>query len=243
MSDAKLYLKSYLPDTDTHHHSFHQLVLPVAGSLSLEIGHRAGEVNAQQAAVICANQNHAFEGLGENQFIVANIPIALAPAFAELPAFIQLDDNLKRYLGFLQGQLTPNSSAKHSLLERQMILLLVQLLDDSHSAKPQYDKRIETARAYLEKYFFHRQALREAANHAGISMRHLRTLFSKYYSLAPSQYLLELRMQAAWQLLQHSSLSVQLVAERCGYSSMSAFSDRFHRHFAQSASQVRRLSK
>ena len=36
MSDAKLYLKSYLPDTDTHHHSFHQLVLPVAACFSID---------------------------------------------------------------------------------------------------------------------------------------------------------------------------------------------------------------
>jgi len=34
-----------------------------------------------------------------------------------------------------------------------------------------------------------------------------------------------------------------LIAERCGYASLSAFSDRFHKHFSQSPLQVRRYDK
>ena len=124
-----------------------------------------------------------------------------------------------------------------------MLLLLVQLLDDKHSQYPLYDKRVETARRYLENSFFTKTALADAASHAGLSPRHLRQLFNQYYAIAPSQYLLELKMQAAWQLLSNSTLSIQQVSERCGYSNLSAFSDRFQKHFSHCPSNVRRLSK
>jgi len=243
MSDTKLCLKSYQPHADSHAHNFHQLVLPVRGSLEIEIGQSSGEVHSQQAAVICASEKHAFEGVGDNQFIVADIPLALAPAFAELPVFLTLADNINRYIHFLQGQLQSTQSAGSPLVQRQMLLLLVQLLDETHAKQPLIDRRIEVARTYLERHFANRQVLAECATHSGLSPRHLRALFAQYYALSPSQYLLELRMQAAWQLLNNSQLSVQLIAERCGYTSISAFSDRFHKHFSQSPLQVRRIGK
>lgn len=243
MSNAKLCLKSYQPQTDAHQHNFHQLVLPVSGTLALEIGTTSGQVCAQQAAIICASEKHVFEGQGDNQFIVADIPIQLAPAFSKLPMFISLDDNINRYIHFLQGQLNLPRAQHNQLLQRQMLLLLVQLLDDRHSQYPLFDKRVETARRYLEQHFCHKQVLQEAASHAGLSPRHLRQLFSQYYALAPSQYVLELKMQAAWQLLNNSTLSIQQISERCGYSNISAFSDRFQKHFSHCATKVRRFSK
>jgi len=243
MSDTKLCLKSYQPSADSHSHDFHQLVLPVRGSLEIEIGQSSGEVSAQQAAVICASENHAFEGVGDNQFIVADIPLALAPAFADLPVFLTLDENINRYIHFLQGQLDSSKGSDSPLVQRQMLLLLVQLLDETHAKHRLIDKRLEVARAYLERNFANAQVLNNCASHSGLSPRHLRALFAQYYAMSPSQYLLELRMQGAWQLLSNSDLSVQMIAERCGYASLSAFSDRFHKHFSQSPLQVRRYDK
>jgi AraC-like DNA-binding protein len=245
MPDAKLCLKSYQPLMDTHSHDFHQLVLPVTGSLDIEIGHHSGIVTQQQAAVICASENHAVEGSGKNQFIVADIPIQLAPAFSNLPVFVELDDNVNRYIHFLQAQLDSNNIThqQNPLMQRQMLLLLVQLLDERHQKNKLFDKRVDAARQYLERNFQQKNALENAAYHACLSTRHLRQLFNQYYDMSPSQYLLELRMQAAWQLLCNTQLNIQLVAERCGYTSVSAFSDRVHKHFSHSPLNIRRLNK
>ncbi|MEH6444076.1 MAG: AraC family transcriptional regulator [Oceanospirillaceae bacterium] len=238
-SATTLCLKSYQPFVDTHQHDFHQLVLPVTGCLEIEIGQETGVVNTSQAAVICAKEDHAFESQGNNQFIVADIPTQLAPAFAQLPVFVKLDDNLNRYIHFLQGQLNTPLDTQNLLVQRQMLLLLVQLLDHHHAHKKP-DKRVVVARNYLEQHFAHKNVLNNAASRAGLSARHLRQLFSVYYAMSPSQYLLELRMQGAWQMLRNNHYKIQFIAERCGYSNVSAFSDRFHKHFAQTPMQVRK---
>ncbi|MCJ8337855.1 MAG: AraC family transcriptional regulator [Pseudomonadales bacterium] len=242
-SQAKLCLKSYQPQVDTHQHEFHQLVLPVQGSLQIEIGTKAGTVQAQHAAVICASESHAFEARGDNQFIVADIPLQLAPAFEQLPVFIQLDENINRYIHFLQAQLSLDPSQQNPLMQRQMLLLLVQLLDDRYTKTQHFDKRLLVARHFLEQHFASSDVINNAARVAALSSRHLRQLFKLHYQMPPSQYLLELRMQSAWQMLAHSTASVQIVAERCGYSSLSAFSDRFHKHFAHSPMQIRRTTQ
>ena len=205
----KLCLKSYQPQVDTHQHSFHQLVLPVQGALQIEIGSRAGTVQAQHAAVICASESHAFESRGENQFIVADIPLQLAPAFDQLPVFLQLDDNINRYIHFLHSQLSLKQSQQNPLMQRQMLLLLVQLLDDKYAKTPHFDKRLLVARHFLEQHFASKDAINNAAKVAALSSRHLRQLFQQYYQMPPSQYLLELRMQSAWQMLANSPVSVQ----------------------------------
>jgi len=242
-SQAKLCLKSYQPQVDTHQHEFHQLVLPVQGSLQIEIGTKSGTVQAQHAAVICASESHAFESRGENQFIVADIPLQLAPAFEQLPVFIQLDDNINRYIHFLQSQLSLQQSQQNPLIQRQMLLLLVQLLDDRFAKTKHFDKRLLVARHFLEQHYPSKDAINNAARVAALSSRHLRQLFQQHYQMPPSQYLLELRMQSAWQMLANSAVSVQIIAERCGYSSLSAFSDRFHKHFAYSPMQIRRRAQ
>lgn len=61
--------------------------------------------------------------------------------------------------------------------------------------------------------------------------------------MTPQQYLIERRMQRAWQLLSETDLQVQQVAERVGYSNLAAFSDRFRRHFGRSPRQFRRYGE
>lgn len=243
MNDAKLYLKSYQPPIDSHSHAFHQLVLPVSECLEIEVGQSFGQVTLQQAAIICASQSHAFEARGHKQFIVADIPTQLAPAFAELPVFVQIDDNINRYIHFLHGQLNAEQHQPNPLIERQMLLLLVQLLDEKHHKGKFFDRRVSAARHFLERNFQQKHALQNAAQHACLSARHLRQLFNQHYALSPSQYLLELRMQAAWQLLCNTQLPIQLIAERFSYTSISAFSDRIHKHFSQTPLKIRRMDK
>ena len=57
--------------------------------------------------------------------------------------------------------------------------------------------------------------------------------------MTTTQYLIEKRMQRAWQLLSDGALQVQQVAEQVGYTSLAAFSDRFRRHFGHSPRHFR----
>lgn len=236
-----LDLRSYSADTNSHQHDYHQLVLPVSGQLDMTVGHRSGLVSSQQAAVVAAGEDHGFSGSADNCFVVADIPDLLAPELERLPAFITLNPALNQYVCFLYQQLQQKQTTVSS--QRQMLLLLIQLLHEQCGEKTSIDRRIATARDYLDNNFSQPISIAQLATVASISPRQLSELFRRQLGMTPQQYLIEKRMQQAWQLLETDSLSVQQVAERVGYSSLAAFSDRFRKHFDIAPSHFRRSGK
>ncbi|WP_020682727.1 AraC family transcriptional regulator [Marinobacterium rhizophilum] len=226
-----LDLRSYDRETRQHQHDYHQLVLPVSGELVMQIGSREGRVHSSQAAIISAGEDHAFAGATGNRFVVADIPVALAPALERLPAFIELDESISHYVRFLQAELEQGGSLA---VRRQMLLLLIELLGERHERIPGIDRRVRAAQVWLDAHLDQPVTLAQLALVAHLSPRQLTALFREYLAMTPQQYLLERRMQQAWRLLESGDLSIQRIAERVGYNSLAAFSDRFRRHFGKS---------
>jgi len=235
-----LDLRSYSAEADSHQHDYHQLVLPVSGQLDMTVGHRSGLVSSQQAAVVAAGEDHGFSGSPDNCFVVADIPDLLAPELERLPAFITLNPALNQYVLFLHQQLQQRNSGSS---QRQMLLLLIQLLHEQSGKKINLDRRIAIARDYLDNHFSQAISVAQLATVASISPRQLSELFRRQLGMPPQQYLIEKRMQQAWQLLETGSFSVQQVADQVGYSSLASFSDRFRKHFDIAPSYFRRSGK
>lgn len=63
----------------------------------------------------------------------------------------------------------------------------------------------------------------QLAAEAGISEVYLRKLFTRHFHATPKQYVLELRLQKAKQLLTQSPATVTETAEQCGFSSLYHF--------------------
>ena len=240
-STLTLELRSYSREKQVHRHDYHQLVLPVDGTLSMKIGELEGDVSSKRVAVIAAGQDHRFAASGENRFVVADVPADLAPELERLPAFIHLDATLTHYVTFLYRQMLQGEGSRSS--ERQMLLLLIQLLQERYGDTLRLDRRIGVARAYLDQHFYQVISLKQLAEVANLSPRQLSELFRRQLGMTPQQYLIEKRMQQAWQLLEAGHLRIQQVADRVGYSSLAAFSDRFRKHFGHSPRYFRQIDK
>ncbi len=209
----------------------------------MEVGDVNCDVMSGQIAIIPAGTKHSFSVRGNNRFIVADVPVALATKLVNLPPFINMDEGLRHYVLFLQHALKQQASYQtNSHNQRQMLFLLTQLLTQRYGEVQKIDKRIEIARHYLDNRLDKPVTLSEVALLSNLSIRQLTTLFRRYFGQSPQQYLLEQRMQLAWRLLSHAPISVQVVAERCGYSNLSAFSTRFSKHFGCAPSCLRNNS-
>lgn len=68
----------------------------------------------------------------------------------------------------------------------------------------------------------------------GISDKYFRTMFKKIYSITPTQCLIEMRLNAAVDLLKEGNLSVRQIAEEVGFSDIYYFSKMFKQHFKDS---------
>lgn len=240
-STVKLEIRSYDSESKKHCHRYHQLVLPLAGELRLAVDHQEGAVVRHKAAVIPSGRDHGFAAPADNRFLVADIPEQVAPDLERVPRFVELDPALLHYVRFLEAQVSLRTTSGGS--ERQMVLLLVQLLQERYGEKPDLDRRIAAARHFLDSHFQRRITLQDVATAAHLSVRQLNELFKRQVGITPHQYLTELRMQQALQLLEQSRLSIQQIAERVGYSTLASFSARFAQHFGKPPSHFRNIAQ
>lgn len=239
----KLELRSYSDEVASHHHDHHQLVLPVDGELCLSVNQVEGAVTASQAGIIPAGADHGFYSPSANRFLVADVPADIAPMLERLPAFVQLDLALSHYIAFLCQQMQRSDNQDSTETEHQMLHLLLQLLQQRFAMPVKQDRRIDVARTYLEQQLHRPITLSQLATVSSLSVRQLTSLFQQHLGRSPQQYLLELRMHKARQLLESSDLQVQLVAEQIGYTNLAAFSDRFRRYYGKSPRHFRQHNK
>ncbi len=212
----------------------------------MNVGSQKGDVSPRHIAIIAAGQAHGFASSDKNCFVVADVPCALSPELTRLPEFITLDNALIQYVNFLHEHLInsgSNNGPFNKSSERQMLLLLMQLLQERYGEKQALDRRITAARDYVDQYFYQAISLAQLSVVANISTRQLSTLFRQQLGMTPQQYLTQQRMQYALEQLETSTLSIQKIADQSGYSNLSSFSDRFHKHFGYPPSYFRKMSK
>ena len=103
-----------------------------------------------------------------------------------------------------------------------------------------YDPRVASAIRLMERHLDEPLTVKLLAKEIGLSVRRLEHLFSQALGTSPYHYYLRLRLQAARRLVIDTRLSIQEIAIRTGFASLSAFSRRFKQHFGKTASAFRR---
>jgi AraC family transcriptional regulator of arabinose operon len=78
---------------------------------------------------------------------------------------------------------------------------------------------VSRVQAYAEIHFGEPCDLARLARAAGVTRQHLAAVFRKHLSTTPVRYLWDLRTRKAISLVQQTSLSLNEIAERCGYKS------------------------
>ncbi len=97
---------------------------------------------------------------------------------------------------------------------------------------------LDRAVTYIEKNL-QDQSLSNStvAEQVGISEVYLRKLFTAHCGMAPKQYILEVRLRKAKELLTNSPFSVTAIAEECGFSSVYHFCRVFKRRVGMTPTQ------
>lgn len=92
-------------------------------------------------------------------------------------------------------------------------------------------QRIEIALAYYQQHLAERPSLATVARAAGVSSSHLRRLVTQVRHESPRHAFLGVALARALELLSHTDLTLDIVAEQCGFAGASQFSRAFRRQF------------
>jgi len=80
--------------------------------------------------------------------------------------------------------------------------------------------------------------INKVAEEVGISERYLRNLFSQYLNLSPLDYLNQIRINKAVELLRNTEMSIKEVCFQCGFQSPQYFSRIFKQQMGVSPRDV-----
>ena len=222
-----LSIRSYQPLTETHIHDWHQLVLPLQGSIHIELEGYRGLVGVGECVVIRSGQRHDFGANEAARFVVADLDELPAPLADTPHCLFSINPPLRSFLLFVEQQLEYRVDPQ---VEASMVQLFGQLLSQQHMAPPQ-DRLISAIQHWITEQLHTSLGINELARQAGLGTTQFKKRFREQLGISPMQYITRERMEKARALLSHTDLSVQQIAEQIGYADVSAFSRRFSQHF------------
>ena len=94
---------------------------------------------------------------------------------------------------------------------------------------------------YIEEHYPEHIKLNELAIIAGVSEQHLCRLFKKNFQLRPMEYLAQVRVQHAKDLLVYSNKTIGEISDETGFQDGSYFSEVFKRYENMPTGEYRRL--
>ena len=136
--------------------------------------------------------------------------------------------NLKEMFTFL----------KKSIKSRKYVR--IGLTRDDFAGRSLKEKRIETAKEYIDKHYKEEISLKNVSKMAGLAPQYFSYLFKEVWGYPPYDYVMYLRLEEAGRLIRYSDLNISQIGSRVGYDSIYAFSRVFKKYVGKSPSDYRK---
>jgi AraC-like DNA-binding protein len=222
-STVDLHLRSYGQPGEPDRHDFGQLVLPLSGSLLLDVEGRQGRLDPLHAGFVAPGAWHAQEGDALNRSLIVDIGAAgLAPGTAERlyeRPFAPLGPASRKLIEFMGLMLdTGSGSAPSPVVQGWVPLLLDTLALDA----PRPASRLAALLTRIEAEPGLAWSTEAMAQAVGCSVSRLHALFREELDASPHAWLLAQRLERAREWLASTDLAIAEIALRAGFSEQSA---------------------
>ncbi len=218
-----LSTRSYDGRERRHAHGFHQIVLPVAGSLAMEVDAARDRVGDGRGVIVAGGTPHSFFGAGDNRFVVLDLPAhALLPdaVVRRAGAFFAIDpalDSLTRYLAFEAADAPLDGPTAH-----HAAALLLRALERRHDAPAPAADPIDRALVLMRDRCAEPLTVEVIAQAAGLAPSRFHELFRARTGTTPARRLTGFRLDRAEALLRSGDVPLAEVALAVGFSDQSA---------------------
>ncbi|MHC4886249.1 MAG: helix-turn-helix domain-containing protein [Planctomycetota bacterium] len=115
----------------------------------------------------------------------------------------------------------------------------LRLIDDIHPNTKFNQKRIEQGIAFIHDHFAEALPMERLADVLCVSPNHLHAIFKQQTGTTPASYVAHLRVEAAADLLQTTTVPIKQIAQQCGFPCLSHFYAVFRRHTGQTPATFR----
>ncbi len=227
-----LSIRSYGGGESAHAHEFHQIVLPVRGAMEMRVGDAAGSIAAHSGVMVVGGTLHAFRALGENAFVVFDVPSAAAfpdgiVARASASPFFEIDEPLGHLARYVSGE--ASSGRLGEAAAGHAAALLANSLGRQFSCRDRSAGPILRALAAIDERYGEPLTVAELARLAGMSVSRFHERFRRETGDTPADRLATIRLDRAEELLRHTRTPIAEIALAVGFSDQSALTRSFRR--------------
>ena len=188
------------------------------------------------------------KGLSYNTEIIENMSMAVVHFKLDRdvefrnPAVLKVQDNGIKQLfeSIIRNYHVGDSIDFHCMSLLYELLARLEEFRVGNNANKTYD-RIRAVKEYIEQRYSDPSVYVESiANEFGISTSYLRREFSRIYGVSPVVFLRDVRVNNSKNMLESGYLSVEEIAEQCGFSSASYFIQVFHKTVGETPANYRK---
>lgn len=119
----------------------------------------------------------------------------------------------------------------------ELLILIYRYMDEAYLPICT-NESLKKAIAYIRLNYHSDININNVAGHTGISERYLRNLFSQHLNLSPLDYLNQIRINKAVELLKNTEMSIKEVCFQCGFQSPQYFSRIFKQQMGVSPREM-----
>ncbi|MCG5239085.1 AraC family transcriptional regulator [Azospirillum doebereinerae] len=235
-------IRSYGEDRGADRHDFAQLVLPLSGTLLMDIAGRESGLDPSRMAFVDTGAPHSQTSDRPNRSLILDLaPAVLDPEIAERltrAPFVQLTpaaNKLVDYMGLLAGSGQISAST--------LRLWVPLLLDTLAQVAPRPPSRLAALLAGIEAEPGLAWTTATMAERAGVSVSRLHTLFRSEFDTTPHAWLSDVRLKRVREWLARSDRSIAELAYRAGYADQSALTRAMRQATGLTPAAYRRQSR
>ena len=236
MESNSIHLRSYQTESCSHTHSFAQLVLPVSGTMEIEVSYYSGIINHDIGVYIAPNEQHCFAGSKKNLFLVIDMNAKINSQIEVFQSnLLNLTMSTKKFIQFAYYYLENNERDIYtdSLINQ----LLFHFSTSSILSSP--DPVVMKAKQWIDCYFPYSIDVSKVAAHCYLSVSQLQRRFKLVFGYGVAEYWRMKKLHHAKRFLMQKKCSIEAIAVEVGYENLPAFSRRFSKVFGESPSQWR----
>jgi AraC-like DNA-binding protein len=226
----RISIRSYTNKIASHVHSYHQLVLPLHGSINISVGEFSGLISIGDCVIIKSGETHKFKAHEDARFIVVDSDKLPANIIESHNEKVTINAPLLALIQFIETQLNHHINPTIELATFDLFyqLLAIQSLSNNR------DKRLNKVLSYISENLTDEINNTQLAKLACLSMTQFKKVFKEDMGATTQHYVTKQRMNKAKTLLTHTDTPIAIIAEQVGYQSPSAFSRKFKAYFGHS---------
>lgn len=252
------YVKSDTEYFRPHYHNYYELFLMVRGNAKHMVNGVLQTLHERQLLFIRDFDVHDYVCTEENSFEFINFAFEkemfdllfeYIGAFPEkekflsspLPPCISLSPKDNENLFFSFTELNQSNEAKDISLKAKFILakIFLKYFQSADEKKDDIPLWLEMTYEKMKNPKNFIAGARRMCEISGKSREHISRLFKKYYSQTPTEFVTQMRLEMAVNLLLMSNLSVTDICYECGFETLSWFYKCFCQKFGKTPVQYR----